>query len=227
VKGLDLKTKFNSKTVFNIHPGPLPEFGGKGMYGHHVHEAVLAAFKRGEIEQSAVSMHFVTEDYDRGPTFLNLPVKIKKDDTAEDLGLRVNLFEHLYQPMITSMVVNGLISWDGVNPDSLKFLPGYYEQIHKLKVKNYLGEYMTLDTSDEACEKFGFHHGDIVLSKSNDFDKPTETNGNEEVILGVGKYKDGKKALLYTTYNARHYHTPVCWGGKEQNLLKAGFIKIA
>src|SRR3989344_737316 len=54
------------RATFNIHPGPLPEFGGDGMYGHHVHEAVMAAFKRGEITHSALCMHFVTSEYDRG-----------------------------------------------------------------------------------------------------------------------------------------------------------------
>lgn len=65
VAGLDPITRFNSQTVFNIHPGPLPNFGGPGLYGHHVHEAVMAAFRRGEITHSAVSMHFVTGEYDR------------------------------------------------------------------------------------------------------------------------------------------------------------------
>ena len=125
VSGLDPTTRFNSKTVFNIHPGPLPKFGGPGLYGHHVHEAVIAAFKRGEITHSAVSMHFVSEEYDRGPLFFHLEVKIKDADTAETLGKRMNQYEHFYQPLVTNMVVNGLISWDGVNPNSLTFPSGY------------------------------------------------------------------------------------------------------
>jgi phosphoribosylglycinamide formyltransferase-1 len=119
VVGLNSETNFNSKTVFNIHPGPLPKFGGPGLYGHHVHEAVIAAFKRAEVTHSAVSMHFVTEEYDRGPVFLNYRIKINNDDTPESLAHRVNQFEHYYQPRITNLVVNGLISWDGLNPDSL------------------------------------------------------------------------------------------------------------
>jgi phosphoribosylglycinamide formyltransferase-1 len=119
VTGLDPKTRFNSRTVFNIHPGPLPRFGGDGLYGHHVHEAVMAAFRRGEITHSAVSMHFVTEEYDRGPVFLDCKIKINEGDTPDSLARRVNDCEHYYQPRITDLVVNGLISWDGVNPDSL------------------------------------------------------------------------------------------------------------
>lgn len=119
VKGLDPATKFNSKTVFNIHPGPLPEFGGKGMYGHHVHEAVMASYERGETSYSAVTMHFVTEEYDKGPKFLEKEIPIYSHDTSETLAERVNIAEHLYQPLFTEFVVNGLIYWDGENPESL------------------------------------------------------------------------------------------------------------
>lgn len=125
VTGLDPATRFNSRTVFNIHPGPLPNFGGPGLYGHHVHEAVIAAFKRQEITHSAVCMHFVTGEYDRGPVFFQCYVKINDGDTPETIGARVNQQEHQYQPEITNMVVNGLIKWDGVHPHSLEVPLGY------------------------------------------------------------------------------------------------------
>ncbi len=125
VCGLDPKTAFNSKTVFNIHPGPLPKFGGPGLFGHHVHEAVMEAFRKGDVTHSAVSMHFVTEEYDRGPIFFEYKVKINEDDTPDSLGTRVNQYEHKYQPEITDMVVHGLISWDGRDPRSLKYPADY------------------------------------------------------------------------------------------------------
>lgn len=125
VTGLDPATRFNSRTVFNIHPGPLPDFGGPGLYGHRVHEAVIAAFKQRKITHSAVSMHFVTEEYDRGPIFFQRKVKINFDDTAETIATRVNQQEHLHQSRITNLVVNDLIKWDGVNPDSLEIPAGY------------------------------------------------------------------------------------------------------
>lgn len=125
VTGLDPATRFNSRTVFNIHPGPLPDFGGPGLYGHRVHEAVIAAFKQRKITYSAVSMHFVTEEYDRGPVFFQRKVKINVDDTAETIGARVNQQEHFHQSRITNLVVNDLIKWDGVNPDSLEIPAGY------------------------------------------------------------------------------------------------------
>lgn len=117
---LRLVSGLNPKTTFNIHPGPLPRFGGKGLYGHHVHEAVLDAYRRDELTHSAVTMHFVTEEYDRGPTIFSVPVPIEPGDTAETLGKRVNRSEHIWQPIITNKVVNGEIIWDGVNPDSLR-----------------------------------------------------------------------------------------------------------
>lgn len=120
VCGLDPTTPFNSRTVFNIHPGPLPAFGGSGMYGHHVHEAVMEAFRRGEVTHSAVSMHFVTEGYDRGPVFFQTEVEIATGDNADTLAERVNQREHLYQPLVTDYVVSRRISWDGVNPNSLR-----------------------------------------------------------------------------------------------------------
>lgn len=119
VKGLD------PKITFNIHPGPLPDFGGPRMYGHYVHEAVLKAYRDGVITHSAVSMHFVTEEYDRGPVFFRKPVEIKPEDTAGEIGNRVNAQEHIWQPRITNLVVRGEISWDGKNPNSLRVPEGY------------------------------------------------------------------------------------------------------
>jgi phosphoribosylglycinamide formyltransferase-1 len=101
VRGLD-----PAKTV-NIHPGPLPRFGGTGMYGHHVHEAVMAAYHRGEITQSAVSMHFVDETaYDHGPTIFQMPVLIRPDDNAKSLAKRVNEKERAWQSYILNLVVH-------------------------------------------------------------------------------------------------------------------------
>jgi len=101
VKGLD-----PARTV-NIHPGPLPRFGGSGMYGHYVHEAVMAAYHRGEITQSAVTMHFVDEKaYDHGPVIFQMPVLIRPDDNAESLAKRVNEKERAWQSYILNLVVH-------------------------------------------------------------------------------------------------------------------------
>jgi len=101
VRGLD-----PARTV-NIHPGPLPKFGGARMYGHYVHEAVIAAYHRSEINQSAVTMHFVDEKaYDHGPIIFQMPVLIRPDDDAESLAKRVNEKERAWQSHILNLVVH-------------------------------------------------------------------------------------------------------------------------
>jgi phosphoribosylglycinamide formyltransferase-1 len=116
---LKLVSGLDPRTTFNIHPGPLPLFGGAGMYGHHVHEAVMRAYQNGEVTHSAVSMHFVTERYDEGPLFFEAGVEILPTDTASTLGQRVNAKEHEWQAKITNKVIHGEIGWDGEHPDSL------------------------------------------------------------------------------------------------------------
>jgi phosphoribosylglycinamide formyltransferase-1 len=106
---LKLVAGLDPARTINIHPGPLPQFGGDGMYGHHVHEAVLASYRRGEITSSAVTMHFVDEVYDRGPVFFQHPVKIEPDDTLETLVARVNRAEHEWQSRVLNYVVHGLV----------------------------------------------------------------------------------------------------------------------
>ena len=71
--------------VLNIHPALLPKFGGRGMFGHHVHEAVLAS---GETE-SGCTVHEVTNDYDAGPIVLQRKVPVLQGDTPETLAERL------------------------------------------------------------------------------------------------------------------------------------------
>jgi len=104
--------------TFNIHPAPL-SFGGNKMYGHDLHEAIADALAKGEISKSAVAMHFVTEEYDRGPVFFEYPVPLTKGMTAEQIQKAVNVVEHQWQPKITNMVVHGEIRWNGKDPASL------------------------------------------------------------------------------------------------------------
>ncbi len=109
VQGLD-----PARTI-NIHPGPLPRFGGAKFYGLRVHEAVLAAYRRGEITHSAVTMHFVDEVYDHGPVFFARPVPIEPGDTPETLAARVNRMEHEWQPRVLNYVVQGQVRLEGQN----------------------------------------------------------------------------------------------------------------
>ena len=118
VKGLD------PRTTINIHPGGLPRFGGHRMYGRHVHEATIAAYKRGEITHTEICMHFVPDpkseqDYDKGLVFFRFRIPIDTNDTADSLATRVNLFEHAWQSYVSNLVITGQISWDGNNIFSL------------------------------------------------------------------------------------------------------------
>ena len=80
------------------------------MYGHHVHEAVMASYRRGEITQSAVTMHFVDDvAFDHGPTIFQMPVLIRPDDDAETLAKRLNEKERAWQSHILNLVVHGYI----------------------------------------------------------------------------------------------------------------------
>ena len=75
--------------VLNIHPGALPEFGGEGMYGRRVHEAVIAA----GVPQSGVTIHAVDEIYDHGPVIARRSVPLSPGETAESLEARVTALE--------------------------------------------------------------------------------------------------------------------------------------
>ena len=75
--------------ILNIHPGPLPDFGGHGMYGARVHQAVIAA----GVPESAIVIHLVDEEYDRGPEVARRIVPVEPGDTAEALEARVRALE--------------------------------------------------------------------------------------------------------------------------------------
>ncbi len=117
VQGLD------PQKTFNIHPALLSQlsarFGGHSMYGHRVHEAVKAALDTGEITESGFTMHFVTDEMDRGPAFFEHRVPLQKGMSADDIAKAVHAAEHEWQPKITDLVVHGKIYWDGKDPATL------------------------------------------------------------------------------------------------------------
>jgi folate-dependent phosphoribosylglycinamide formyltransferase PurN len=114
----------NPQKTFNIHPALLSQlggrFGGHGMYGKKVHEAVKAALDAGEISESGFTMHFVTDEMDRGPVFFEHQVSLKQGMSADDIERAVKVAELEWQPRITNMVVHGEIRWDGKDSASLK-----------------------------------------------------------------------------------------------------------
>jgi phosphoribosylglycinamide formyltransferase/phosphoribosylglycinamide formyltransferase-1 len=86
--------------IINIHPALLPAFGGEGMYGARVHEAVIAS----GAEETGVTVHLVDNEYDRGPIIAQWRVRVDKTDTAESLAARVLNVEHTVYPRVVEMV---------------------------------------------------------------------------------------------------------------------------
>ncbi len=97
--------------ILNIHPALLPLFGGKGLYGRHVHEAVLAA----GMKVSGCTVHFVDEHYDRGPIILQrvCPVLDEPPDTPDALAARVFEHECIAYPEALRMVIQGSVQVEG------------------------------------------------------------------------------------------------------------------
>ena len=88
------------RRMINIHPGLLPAFGGPGMYGANVHAAVIAA----GASTTGVTVHFVDDQYDHGPTIAQWKVAVRDEDTPESLAARVLKVEHEVYPRIVEMV---------------------------------------------------------------------------------------------------------------------------
>lgn len=88
--------------ILNIHPSLLPAFGGPGMYGHHVHEAVL---KRG-CKLTGATVHLVTSDYDAGPIIAQEAVPVLQDDTPDSLQKRVLTMEHQLYPQAVDLITS-------------------------------------------------------------------------------------------------------------------------
>ncbi|MHC4561548.1 MAG: phosphoribosylglycinamide formyltransferase [Planctomycetota bacterium] len=95
--------------VMNIHPALLPKFGGHGMWGHHVHEAVIAA---GEAE-SGCTVHFVTNEYDAGPIIVQRAAPVEPNDTPDTLADRVFEQECIAYPQAIRLFAEGKLTIDG------------------------------------------------------------------------------------------------------------------
>ena len=87
--------------MVNIHPALLPKHGGKGMYGHFVHEAVVEA----KDKQSGITIHFVNEHYDEGNIIFQATCDVLETDSPDDVALKVQALEHLHYPRVIDEVV--------------------------------------------------------------------------------------------------------------------------
>jgi len=90
--------------IINIHPALLPKFGGKGMYGTKVHEAVIAA---GETE-SGITIHYANEDYDKGDIIFQASCPVLREDSAESLAERIHGLEHKHYAKVIDKIMNEL-----------------------------------------------------------------------------------------------------------------------
>lgn len=86
--------------IINIHPALLPAYGGKGMYGHFVHEAVLVNKEK----ESGISIHFVNEKYDEGDIIFQAKCPVEESDTPDSLANRIHKLEHQHYPEIIEKI---------------------------------------------------------------------------------------------------------------------------
>ena len=88
--------------IINIHPALLPKYGGKGMYGDRVHEAVVAAGEK----ESGITIHYINEHYDEGNTIFQATCPVLSTDSPDDVAKKVHALEYEHFPQIIEQVLN-------------------------------------------------------------------------------------------------------------------------
>lgn len=88
--------------VINVHPALLPKFGGKGMYGMHVHEAVVANKEK----ETGITIHYVNEHYDEGAIIFQASCQVESTDTAEDVAAKIHELEMEHFPKVVAKLLN-------------------------------------------------------------------------------------------------------------------------
>ncbi len=91
-------------TIINIHPALLPKYGGKGMYGMRVHEAVV----KNKDAETGISIHYVNEMYDDGKLIFQAKCEVLSTDTPEDVARKVHQLEYEYFPKVIEKVISGI-----------------------------------------------------------------------------------------------------------------------
>lgn len=89
--------------MINIHPALLPKYGGKGMYGHHVHEAVVANKEK----ESGITIHIVDQYYDKGTTLFQAKCELSDEDTPDTVAEKIHVLEQEYFPKVIEKAVLG------------------------------------------------------------------------------------------------------------------------
>jgi len=105
---LEVPTDFHQR-IINVHPALIPAFCGKGMYGHHVHEAVIAYGAK----LTGATVHFVDNEYDHGAIIMQEAVPVLDDDTADSLADRVQAKERELYPKVVQAFAEGRVNVEG------------------------------------------------------------------------------------------------------------------
>ena len=105
---IEIPEEFNL-SIINIHPALIPAFSGKGMYGRHVHQAVLDY----GVKVTGVTVHFVDDVYDRGPIILQEPVRVQSGDTVDSLSARVQEVERELYPRAIELLARKKVTVKG------------------------------------------------------------------------------------------------------------------
>jgi len=87
--------------IINIHPALLPNYGGKGMYGHHVHEAVVANKER----ETGITIHIVDNHYDKGTILFQAKCTVSPEDTPDTVAEKIHLLEQEHFPVVIEKTV--------------------------------------------------------------------------------------------------------------------------
>ena len=94
-----------SNRILNIHPSLLPRYGGKGMWGHHIHEAVIANRET----ESGISIHFIDENIDGGEIVFQAKCEVLPDDTPDTLATRIHALEHKHYPQVIEKLLESVL----------------------------------------------------------------------------------------------------------------------
>jgi len=100
---MNLIEKFPNRIV-NIHPSLLPKFGGKGMYGNYVHDAVIQATEK----KSGITIHFVNEEFDKGKIIAQFEIELTEKETVESLSNKIHVLEMEHFPLVLEKLLSNL-----------------------------------------------------------------------------------------------------------------------
>lgn len=100
----DILTQYPDR-IINIHPALLPKYGGKGMFGAHVHEAVVAS----DDKQSGITIHYCNMNYDEGRVILQATCDVVAGETADSLATKIHKLEHFYFPRVIERMISEIV----------------------------------------------------------------------------------------------------------------------